>query len=319
METKNELAIITESAGLETTQAQTLLDSFSNLFKEAKGWEDKAKTINVTDISQTEQMKQAREARIALKGIRVNAENKRKELKEKSLREGKAIDGIANVIKALVVPIEEHLEKQEKFAETVEAERKMKMVKDRILKLSEYVQDVTFYNLKEMSDESFEKLLANAKKAVEDKKLADKKVEEDRIARIKAEAEEQARIKAENEKLRKEADEKEKIRLAEKAESDIKLAEANAKVEAERIAKEKSDKALRDKEEAERKAQEAKIKAEKDEVERIAKASDEEKLEILFGQFANNVVLPKCESEHARAIVSKVGALYIQIIQVLKK
>jgi hypothetical protein len=38
-------------------------------------------------------------------------------LKEQALREGKAVDGIANVLKALIVPLEEHLDKQERFVE----------------------------------------------------------------------------------------------------------------------------------------------------------------------------------------------------------
>ena len=117
----NKLAIIAKKSGLDKTQSQTLLDHFSELFESAQGWEAKAKKIVVTDESQTDLMKEARVARLALKEVRVQAENARKELKEKSLREGRAIDGIANVIKALIVPLEQHLAQQEQFAERLKA------------------------------------------------------------------------------------------------------------------------------------------------------------------------------------------------------
>jgi len=124
---ENKLSLIVKESGLEKTKAQILLDNFSRYFQLAADWEKKAKTIVVTDESQVAEMKMARTGRLFLRQKRIAIENTRKELKEQALREGKAIDGIANVLKALIVPIEEYLGKQEKFVEikaAEEAERK---------------------------------------------------------------------------------------------------------------------------------------------------------------------------------------------------
>src|ERR1039457_5062030 len=110
----NEIEKVIEGSRLEKTKSQYIFEQFAGFFHAAKEWEIKAREIVITDESETSKMKQAREARLALKDIRVNAEKVRVSLKEQSLREGKAIDGVANVIKALIVPIEEYLEKQEK-------------------------------------------------------------------------------------------------------------------------------------------------------------------------------------------------------------
>src|SRR5688500_1953702 len=120
----NELIQIVESSGLEKTKADFILEKFQGHFKLAAEWEKKSKAIVVTDVNQVAEMKMAREGRLYLKKVRVEVEHARKELKEQSIREGKAIDGISNVLKALIEPIEEYLEKQEKFAEIKAAEEK---------------------------------------------------------------------------------------------------------------------------------------------------------------------------------------------------
>ena len=150
---ENSLVKIVEESSLEKPKAQYILEKFEGFFKQAQEWEVKARTIVVTDAFQKEEMKKARDARLVMKGIRTGAENVRKELKEQSLREGKAIDGVANVIKALVVPIEEYLETQEKFAERIEEERLGKLAENRIVELGKYLvpEEVAFYDLREMT------------------------------------------------------------------------------------------------------------------------------------------------------------------------
>ena len=115
-ETKS-LQVIVKESGLEGSKSKELLDNFSGYFDMAAEWEQKAKGITVTDATQVAEMKMAREGRLFLREKRIAVENTRKKMKEQSLREGKAIDGIANVLKALIVPIEEHLDEQEHFAE----------------------------------------------------------------------------------------------------------------------------------------------------------------------------------------------------------
>ena len=112
MEEENQLQKIVQDVGLEKTKAEIVLAKFSDYFKIAADWEAKAKTIVITDDSQTAEMAMARVGRLFLREKRIAVEKTRKELKESLVREGKAIDGISNILKALIVPIEEHLEKQ---------------------------------------------------------------------------------------------------------------------------------------------------------------------------------------------------------------
>ena len=126
---KNELVEIVNASGLEKTKADFILTHFQDYFKIASEWEVKSKTIKVTDASQTTEMGMAKVARKMLSQKRIDIENARKELKEQSLREGKAIDGIANVLKALIVPIEQYLKTQEDF---VEIQAAKKAEEDRI-------------------------------------------------------------------------------------------------------------------------------------------------------------------------------------------
>ena len=117
MEQNNELVRVINESGVEQSTALTLQSSFLPFFEQAEQWKIKAESLVVTDASQTREMKMAREARLALKDIRVSADKTRKALKEDSLRYGKAVQGVYNVIDYLIAPIEKHLEEQEKFPE----------------------------------------------------------------------------------------------------------------------------------------------------------------------------------------------------------
>lgn len=115
MNNENQLVTIVNESGLDKSKADILLKNFQDYFEIAGDWEKKAKMLVVSDDKQVAEMKMAREGRLFLREKRIAIEKTRKELKEQSLREGKAIDGIANVLKALIVPIEEYLYKQEHF------------------------------------------------------------------------------------------------------------------------------------------------------------------------------------------------------------
>lgn len=117
METQNELITEVQKSTVEPTTASMLIESFNPLFQQAKTWKEKAEQLIVTDENQIDKMNDARDARLALKKIRVEADHLRKKLKEDSLRYGKAVQGVYNVIEFLISPIEKHLEEQERFVE----------------------------------------------------------------------------------------------------------------------------------------------------------------------------------------------------------
>lgn len=330
-----DLEIIIQESGLEKTQGQTILDNFTHFFKEASEWETKAKLIVITDVTQAKEMAQAREARLALKNIRVGAENTRKSLKEKALREGKAIDGIANVIKALIVPLEEYLEKQEKFAENIQKEKQEKQDADRLAELLKYTQDISMYNYKELSEEAFGKLLASLKKSFEDEQARIQKIEDDRKAKEIEDKKETERIRIENEKLKEDARLKEEAEKKEKDEQKkkdeeqaekLRIAEKEKKDAEEKLRKEKE---RQQKEEDDRKAKEAqekkdkeladlKIKQEQEEKERQAKLAPEKDKLFDWSEKIKAIEVPTDLSKAGLEIVKDVEQKLLAISQEIK-
>ncbi len=205
----NQLQTIVDSHSIAKENANQLIEAFGAPFTEAGEILASYREIVVTEESQTDLMKEAREKRLSLKKVRTTVENKRKELKEDSLRTSKAIDGVAKYIKDTIQPAEEYLEQQEKFAELRETERQIKLKQERVGKLTPYCENPYQFNLDNMSDEHFDKLLDEQKKAHE-LKVAQAEAYEREQERIRLEKEaEDKRIREENEVLRKQAEARE--------------------------------------------------------------------------------------------------------------
>lgn len=197
------------AAGLELESAGSLLSAFTPLLEQAEEWRKKVELIHVTDVSQVREMEMARASRLALKDIRVSAEKTRKKLKEDSLRRGKAIDGVYNVIEFIIAPLEKSLLEQEQFAERKETERKAALKQEREALLRPYGTDTQFFSLGDMPQENFDTLYNGTKAAFEAAQTALLKAEQDRIARDVAIRAEQEKVRIENERLKKEAAERE--------------------------------------------------------------------------------------------------------------
>lgn len=313
------LSVIVKQANLDEIKSKSILDSFSGFFEIASEWESKSKKIQVTDESQKDLMITAREGRLFLKQKRVDVENKRKALKEQSLREGQTIDSIARILKNLIEPIEEHLEKQEKFAEIKEAQRKEALQAERIEILKPLNAPYNLYDLKNMSNADFNDLVNGLKSAIQARIDAEKKAETERIEREKAEAAERERIRIENEKLKAEAAERERQMAAERAkiEAERKAAEELARKEREEMERKlKIEAAEREKAEAElraRKEDEERAEKEAAEIERqriaaeikAKKAPDKAKL-LSFADAVISMQLPEVKSEEAEKILADV-------------
>lgn len=300
----NQLVAIVQQSGLQENKIESLMESFAGHFKEAQKVANESRNIVVTEETQTELMAKARESRLKLKAIRVEVEKTRVDLKEQSLREGRAIDGVANVIKALIVPVEEHLEKQEKYAEIREMERLNKRYEERITVLTPYVDDITLYTLKDMSDAAFANLLQSSKNAWQAKKDAEAKAEAERIEKERNEAEEREKIRLENEKLRKEAEEREKIVAKERRLQEEKLiAERKAREEAEAKLRREKEEQFR-KEQELKAAEEARIKAEEEAKRKALLAPDKEKL-IGFADMIDKLSAPQVASRDAGIVIEQ--------------
>ena len=227
---ENKLEIIVRESGLEATKANTLLEQFKDYFQIAAEWEAKAKTIIVTNETQTADMQMARVGRLFLRDKRIAIEKTRLKLKADIVREGKAIDGISNVLKALIVPIEEYLGNQEKFVENkIKAEVEQKRIEAEKKAEEERIA-------KEKAEAAEQERIRKENEQL--KKEAEKREHEIAAERAKAEADR----KAIEDKARIERERQEKI-----------IADQKAKAEADR--KEAAEK-LRIAEEAKRKAEE---------------------------------------------------------------
>lgn len=284
----NELVKIIQTSGLEEKTSEYIKEKFMPFFEQANEWREKALALNVTDENQLAEMEQAREARIFLKNLRVNADKMRKALKEDSLRYGKAVQGIYNVIEALITPTEEHLDKQEKFIEIQAQKRKAELKATREKELAPYSEFVPLgIDLANMDEHGFGTFLNGVKLQLEAKVAAEKKAEEDRIAREKSEAEEKEKQRLEFERLKKENEEKEKQLAEQKAKADAELKAAQEKAAKEKAEMERLQKIESEKQAkilAEQKAkQDAELQKEKDakaklEAELKAKADAEAKV-----------------------------------------
>jgi hypothetical protein len=273
--------------GLEPASALQLRETFASFFEQVDGWAAKAAAIKVTSVDQKREMKLARESRLALREIRVNAEKARKRLKEDSLRMGKAIDGLANVIKSEIEPIEEYLREQETFAERAEAARIEALRAARAAELAA-VGVVAGEPLGELSEEAWAERIGAARAAheaaLEQARLAEvaRAAEAERLAaereRERAEA---ARVAAENAKLRAEAAERDREAARVAAEREQERAKDAAALRAEREAAEAALRAERDaaaRAEQERDREAAKLRAE---AERIARELEAAKAAVV--------------------------------------
>lgn len=265
--------IVPAEAAITPEAKQSLELAFGQYFADARALAQQTEAI--TDP------KLARAARLSIKQLRVNAEKRRKELKEDSLRMGKAIDGANNILLALIVPIERRLE------------------------------DI------ELAEERAERARLAAEQAVADAEEA-RRQEDARKAREAAEQEERTRQRMENIRLKKEADELKAAHEAERAET-ARLVEIDRqnlrKALDEQHAKDTAErqrlKAIADEERRKREALEAEAKAKADAeakkkrseaaaAKRAAAEPDRKKLLCFAKDVRDMVTLPTIANKQAR-------------------
>lgn len=205
---KHELQVILDEQGVSDKGAQELVEAFGGPFNEVGEILANYETIKVTDVAQVEEMKKARDYRLQLKNARTTVERKRKELKEDSLKKGRAIDAVARFVKETIEPAEKYLEEQEKFRQIQEEKQRAERLAARTSAIAKFA-DPALYNLDTMEEEAFQQLLikleADAAAAAEAERAEIERQEAER----KAELERQKKIAEENERLQREAKERE--------------------------------------------------------------------------------------------------------------
>jgi hypothetical protein len=294
--------VMVKEAQLDQSRADYLLQNFSGHFKEAAEWAKKAKDIIVTNENQTVMMEIARTGRLFLAKKRQDIEKARKWMKEPALREGQAIDKIANLLKDTIIPTEEHLRRQEDFIklrQEAEAERIRLEVETRLEK--ERIAEE-----KRNSEENARLQAENERLRREQEKI--KKENEAKIAEENRKRQEElARVQAENAEIARQRQaafdrEQEKVRK----ENESKLAK-------ERAEREKLEAELMAKKQAEMKAEADKIRQE----EALLSADDQTKM-IAFRRSVEAIKIPEVKSAiNKRIIEDSKSHLWLAINKIL--
>lgn len=291
-----EFEIVPKDAGIELANKQSIELAFIDYFQKAAEW--KAKAATITDP------KEAKAARLTLRTLRVAGEKKHKEMKEESLRLGRALDSARRTLCSLIEPIEEQLENVEKAEERRLAELSRIEGERRMTEIRPFLDPaLPPPDVEHLTNEQFAQLLGNAKTLhaakIENARIAG----EQRIAKEKQEAADREKLRLENERLKRDAErvaaeqaaEREAQRkkdeaaaaerkaledklAAEKKAADDKLAKERAELAAQqdaaRLAREAEDKRLAD--------ERAELKRKQDELAAIEhKKKDDEKARLL--------------------------------------
>jgi len=333
-EVTNELVQLVETSGLEVTKQNQIAETLGVFFNKASEWDSTIKSIVITSPEETGKMKMAKEGRLTLKNMRLEAEKivkaKRDEVKyamANFVLEDKLWLKAGQMMEATFKNLETKLEEKEKFAERWEAEQKEKLKAERLaLLLPLGFQFENGFDLGNMDEKMFQSLKLGLETAKKEKEDAERKAEEAMIAKEKAEAEERARIKAENERLKLEAEAKEKQLADERAKAEAERkaiearsaklkAEADAKLKAEKEANEKLQAEIRAKAEAEEKAKKdaeikaaAELKAKQQAEAKAAKAPKKQKLNNWIDGFVMGTPTGMNEDETVIEILEKFEA-----------
>lgn len=299
----NELGVSKQNAG-------ELLAAFGLPLMEAGPILDSYESIKVTSVEQVEDMEEAKRKRLTLKRIRVAVDKTRKELKEDSLKRGKAIDGVARYIRETIEPAEQYLQLQEDFLKLKEEKELADRIANRTAALVELGADPSVYSLGDMSADAFASLLADLKDANEARAAREKADQEAAAKKAAAEAAELDRVRKENERLRAEQQTKDAAAQAERDALAAKLAQAQRekeeadKLEAERVAYEKA--------EADRKAEAARKAAAAPDKEKLTRFTDA--LELI-----RTSKVPAVSSAEAQEVVNYIDIVLARAVQVVNE
>ncbi|MCH8247055.1 MAG: hypothetical protein IH951_11685 [Bacteroidetes bacterium] len=202
---KGQVSAIIQKLPIE--RQKDVAGDFSQHMTDLPGYIEECSQLAVSDEHDTETMDVARSWRLRFKTIRNNIESTRKRRKKVPLLECQAVDGVANILKALIIPFEERMERIENHAQIVAATNRNKMIDERLIELQGVQHGLSRDAIGEMEADVFTNMVATLKAGVE----AGKKAEQDELNRV-AEAQETERdrnleLQSENDRLKKEQDE----------------------------------------------------------------------------------------------------------------
>lgn len=261
--------------------------------------------LTIKGLDDHEGYEKVKNARLFIKGERVNVEKKRVELKASALEYGRAVDSEAKRITTAIEEVEDHLMAEQKKVDDENARIKFEkeqraLLPERFAKLAELDTTMSEEELLKMDGPTFMGVL----NTLLSEKLEKQRKEQEETER--AQRAEQERIEAEKKAIEDKCleAEREARHQAEVAEAEKRAAE-NARIQAEIDAKRKED---------ERIAQEAAAKAEQERIE--AEKPDKEKLER-FADVLSHLPFPEVTSKKAQVKVAKAKKLIDEIVSEL--
>ena len=174
--------------GLPLTDAEKIVASFSEISERMLELDKELiefNKINPEEITEAV-CKKAKVLRLKHVKIRTRGDEIHSNLKSDVLLRTRAIDGVRNIYKLKLSEREDKLQKIEKHFEMIKKAKQDKIFEDRANELSKYVEDISVYNLREMSNDGYNEILKNSK-IIYDQKLKEEKEEKER-AEAKAKA-----------------------------------------------------------------------------------------------------------------------------------
>ncbi len=208
-----ELESVAKNSGIELTKAQQHAAAFGPSLQEVARLSQALLTINKENPT-PEDSKLARRHRLDLVKVRSSAKALEEQRKEGLNAERNLLIGLGKVVSGAAQLAEQEYEEIEKHAEKKEQERIENLKTKRITLLDPFKDHVnlTYIPIGEISEEDFQKLLADSKLLHETKVEAARKLEYERIAREKEEARMKEEKRLENERIKSEKAAEEKAR-----------------------------------------------------------------------------------------------------------
>jgi len=193
-----------QPAGVESLKsAKPPEEEFADMADHANQLACETASVQVTDITQVEQMQLARQYRLTLRALRIKIEKKHKDLKAFYLAGGRRIDSLKNTLVPMLETEEKRLKDCEEFVEREQERLRQELHMARLEELAPWGSPVAErMNLASLSEIEFADLLHGAKLA----HAAREKEAAELAAAERAKAEETARVRAENDRLRAEAE-----------------------------------------------------------------------------------------------------------------
>jgi len=307
---KNQLVTIVEESKLPQSKAKYILERFQDYFTFADELTKTTQQIKVTDASQTHLMDMARAARLTIRERRIAVEKAHKEIKADVLMEGRAIDGIKNVLLALLEPLEVYFDKQENFVKYQE-EEKAELIRLEVEKrIEEEIAEAA--RIKEKEDQCIREENETLKEQAYQKEqdlIVERRANEAKLA------EERKKVADEQEKIKKENDRKvEEERIKRQKELELVRKQEAEKLAKERAEREEVEAELRAKKEAEAKAERERIAKE----EALKKAGDKEKLCKLLADIQSIDYPIGLKSEDANNTLTLIHKHLLACVEVLK-